>query len=202
MLNLALKLSRRLRVSFWAGVTRLWLRGLGVRYGRGLRCGYPPIIFLNRRASLVLGENVTLSGSTLENAVCQSNSLILAANATGAVLRIGNHSGISCGLIYASKFVEIGNYVNIGADCAIYDTDFHPMDAAQRRTHSLEAAVSSPVIIEDDVWLGARVTVLKGVRIGRGTVVAAGAVVSNDLPPFVLAGGVPARVIKFLPTSS
>ena len=56
----------------------------------------------------------------------------------------------------------------------------------------------APVVIEDNVWLGANVTVLKGVRIGRDSVVAAGSVVTRDLPAGVLAAGVPAKVIKDL----
>lgn len=54
-----------------------------------------------------------------------------------------------------------------------------------------------PVVIEDDVWVGARATILKGVRIGRGAIVAAGAVVTRSIPPYAVAGGVPARILKF-----
>lgn len=53
-----------------------------------------------------------------------------------------------------------------------------------------------PVVIEDDVWVGANVTILKGVRIGRGSVVAAGAVVTKSFPPYSVIGGVPARLLK------
>lgn len=54
----------------------------------------------------------------------------------------------------------------------------------------------APVIIEDDVWCGANVTILKGVTIGRGSVIAAGAVVTRDIPPYSIAGGIPAKVLK------
>lgn len=54
----------------------------------------------------------------------------------------------------------------------------------------------SPVIIEDDVWCGANVTILKGVRIGKGCIVAAGAVVTKSFPPYSIIGGVPAKLIK------
>lgn len=54
-----------------------------------------------------------------------------------------------------------------------------------------------PVVIEEDVWVGARAMILKGVRIGRGAIIAAGAVVTRSVPPYAVAGGVPARVIKF-----
>lgn len=54
----------------------------------------------------------------------------------------------------------------------------------------------APVVIEDDVWCGANVTILKGVTIGRGSVVAAGAVVTKSFPPYSIIGGVPARLLK------
>ena len=54
----------------------------------------------------------------------------------------------------------------------------------------------APVIIEDDVWAGANITILKGVTIGRGCVIAAGAVVNKSMPPYSIIGGVPARVLK------
>ena len=54
----------------------------------------------------------------------------------------------------------------------------------------------APVVIEDDVWCGANVTILKGVTIGRGSIIAAGAVVTKSIPPYSIAGGVPAKVLK------
>jgi acetyltransferase-like isoleucine patch superfamily enzyme len=112
----------------------------------------------------------------------------------GASLKIGDgvflNSGVS---ICAKKSVTIGNNVAIGNYTLVMDTDFHAVD-----DHT-KPGPCAPVVIEDDVWLGARVTVLKGVRIGRGAVVAAGAVVTKDVPPFTLVGGIPAKVIRTLP---
>ncbi|MCO6476121.1 MAG: hypothetical protein J5I94_05830 [Phaeodactylibacter sp.] len=72
------------------------------------------------------------------------------------------------------------------------DGDFHDLNNRQ------EPGRSAPIIIEDDVWLGARSIVLKGVTIGRGAVVAAGAVATRDVPPYTMVGGVPAKVIRRL----
>jgi len=63
--------------------------------------------------------------------------------------------------------------------------------------HTLPGRVSEkPVVIEDDVWIGCRSIILKGVRIGRGAVIAAGSVVTKDIPAGAIAGGVPARVLS------
>jgi acetyltransferase-like isoleucine patch superfamily enzyme len=86
--------------------------------------------------------------------------------------------------------------VLIGANCRIYDTDFHPVDFQERRSGARPK--TAPVAIGNDVWLGAGATVLKGVTIGDRTVVAAGAVVVADLPSDVVAGGVPAKLIRTL----
>jgi acetyltransferase-like isoleucine patch superfamily enzyme len=76
----------------------------------------------------------------------------------------------------------------------VFDTDFHAIDPEVRRTDPFNLAIA-PVEIESDVWLGARSIVLKGVRVGAGSVVAAGAVVTKDVPPGTLVAGVPAKVV-------
>jgi maltose O-acetyltransferase len=88
--------------------------------------------------------------------------------------------------------VCIGSNVFFGPAVQIYTVN-HPLEAAARRTLTEQA---KPVTIEDDVWIGGGAILLPGVTIGKGSVVAAGAVVSKDVPPGVVAGGNPCRVIK------
>jgi maltose O-acetyltransferase len=88
--------------------------------------------------------------------------------------------------------VEIGNRVQMGPHVTIHDNSFHDL---YDRTKLPE---SQPVIIEDDVWLASKCSVLPGVRIGRGAVVAAHALVNRDVEPFTVVGGVPARPIMRL----
>lgn len=95
--------------------------------------------------------------------------------------------------------IEIGNNVLIASD--VYITD-HDHGVANRLSMSVAPAsrilVYSPVVIEDNVWIGQKAMVLKGTRIGFGSIVAAGAVVTKDVAPFSVVGGVPARSIKSL----
>lgn len=100
--------------------------------------------------------------------------------------------------------VVIGNYCSIGPECVFltggehrYDgLSTYPFRVMQGLTEN-ESVTRGPIVLEDDVWLGFRTTVMSGVTIGRGAVVAAGAVVTKDVPPYAIVGGVPAKVIKY-----
>ena len=107
-----------------------------------------------------------------------------------ACLRIGNNTRINGAHISVSQEVIIGNNVRISPYVLIMDDDFHKID-----DHFSDGKKMS-ITIEDNVWIASKATVLKGVRIGEGSVVAAGAVVTKDVPPFSVAAGVPAQIIK------
>ena len=110
----------------------------------------------------------------------------------GASLKVGSNSRINGVHISASHEVVIGQNVRIAPYTVIMDSDYHDVN-----NHFAEGA-KLPIVIEDNVWLALRSTVLKGVTIGRGAVVAAGAVVTKDVPPYTVVAGVPAKVIKKL----
>jgi acetyltransferase-like isoleucine patch superfamily enzyme len=116
-------------------------------------------------------------------------------------LEIGDNVGISwLTSISVGTRVVLGDNVRIAQRCFLAGYPGHPLDAADRAAHlPCTAEQIGDIVLEDDVWLGTGVMVMPGVRIGRGTVVAAGSIVTRDLPPFVVAGGMPARVIRELP---
>lgn len=110
-------------------------------------------------------------------------------------LEIGERAFINYGCsIYASELVRIGPRCKLGTYVIMMDNDFHTVEPERRN----EKPSSAPIVLEENVWLGARVTVLRGVTVGAGSVVGAGAVVTRDIPPRSLAVGVPARVIRKL----
>lgn len=100
--------------------------------------------------------------------------------------------------IICTKSISIGDNVKIGAGCLLMDSNFHSLDYEMRRNSSLDGknAVSSPIIIEDDVFIGARSIICKGVIIGARSIIAAGSVVIKSIPPDCIAGGNPCVVIK------
>jgi maltose O-acetyltransferase len=131
-----------------------------------------------------LGDRVLIDGRTV---------LVELVAHKGAMLTVGQSTYINYGTsISAHDRVSIGRHCQIGNYTLIMDNDYHDM-----RDH-LQLGASKPIEIEDDVWIGARVTVLKGVRIGAGSVIGAGAVVTKDVPPRCFAAGVPAKVVRAL----
>jgi maltose O-acetyltransferase len=113
----------------------------------------------------------------------------------GATLDIGPRALVNFGCsIVAHERIVIGERCLIGPHCLIMDTPFHPLDPERR----LEPPDTAPIEIGENVWLGARVMVMPGVTIGRDAAIAAGSVVTHDVPPRTLAAGVPARVIREL----
>lgn len=109
----------------------------------------------------------------------------------GAVIRIGNGTYLNRGTeIVAASAISIGRDCKIAREVIIMDTDQHPLPNSE--------LVARPVTIEDRVWIGARAIVLKGVTIGHDAVVGAGSVVTRDVPPGAVVGGVPARILRQL----
>lgn len=104
-------------------------------------------------------------------------------------LTIGNHSVINCAVILDARMrLTIGDNVSVSEQVAIYSLQ-HDIDDPDFRT------AGGPVVLSDLVYVGARAIILPGVTVGRGAVVAAGAVVTHDVPDYAVVGGVPARII-------
>lgn len=161
-----------------------------------------PIVCLAEGSSIEIGSGTTLISRAPNTPLGVARPVILRTLRPGARMVIGEHTGLSGATICASISVTIGNRVLMGADVLIADTDFHPVDMVPRRFEPESRAAAAPVVIGDDVFLGARSIILKGVEIGAGTVVGAGAVVTSSLPPGVVAGGVPCRVLRPLAPAS
>ena len=120
--------------------------------------------------------------------------ILIQARDKCARIRIGAHGAFANNItIVARKEIVIGERLLCGDRVAIFDSDFHLVDPEKRwEGHG----ISKPVKIGDNVWLGSNVMILKGVTIGDHAVVAPGSVVTKDVPPRVVVGGVPARIIK------
>jgi acetyltransferase-like isoleucine patch superfamily enzyme len=152
-----------------------------------------PLIRCARGAQLVLHSGVQINTSIASNPVIGRCRSSLSAVAAGARLIVEEDVGASGVCITAAKEVVIGSKTFLGADCLITDTDFHLPDGKGGWRNDA-ASSARPVHIGKGCFLGARCIILKGVTIGDGAVIGAGAVVTRDVPAEHLAIGNPATV--------
>lgn len=154
-------------------------------------------------SSIRIAERVVINSLMHRNTLEARGPNVLKTLAQGARIELGQDSGVTSSTISAAYRIRVGRRVLIGAGTLITDSDHHvvaPHDVSERRHSPFPAPQERhQVLIEDDVFIGARTIVLKGVTIGRGSVIGAGSVVSGDIPPGVIAAGNPCRVIQALP---
>ncbi len=186
------------------GVVRRWLefsgarilRCAGVDFGAGVRALGRPIVDRFPESDITIGDRTVLCSSSRWTALGVSHPLILRTVRSGARIRIGAETGISGGSICAAVSVEIGSRCLLGADVLIVDTDFHAIEPIGRRTNTDWSRIGcAPVHIGDDVFIGARAIILKGVSVGAGAVIGAGSVVTRSVPEGVIVAGNPAIAV-------
>lgn len=176
----------------------LWARIHGIRPDVTWRFrGLPWFRVAGKGSSITIGKRFTACSQIRFNSFGIIQRVIIRTVAPEAKITIGNDVGVSGCTISASKSISIGDRVLIGSGTAIVDQDAHPLDPDDRR-HGVGKIGRAPVVIEDDVFIGARTIVLKGVRIGKGCTIGAGSVVVKSIPPYSIAAGNPAKVIRSL----
>ncbi len=169
----------------------------GIQWGKHWRILGLPIIQRHRLSHITIGNYLELRSSYVSNPLTPSHPVTLATRNANALISIGEHCGFTGAIIIAAEKVSIGNRVILGANAIVVDTDFHPIRAQKRQIDTLDAE-HSPVIIEDDVFVGMNALILKGVHIGQESMVGAGSVVVEDVPARTLVAGNPARVVREL----
>ena len=116
----------------------------------------------------------------------------------------GTYGGIEAFFFGAAdERIEIGNYVSIGPHVTFLAGGEHRLDGVSTYPFlaygagEVEAVSKGSIVVKDDVWIGLGAKILSGVTIGQGAVIAAGAVVVKDVPPYAIVGGVPAKLIRW-----
>ena len=182
-----------------------WLRYARLRFpnltvGRGLNSlGPSPFLYSSLSASIRIGEGCTLVNHTRFNTIGVQKPCSLAAHGSGLLL-IGDRVGLSGVSICSYDRVEIQDDVLIGANTFIFDTDFHSLAFGQRMeeiaTGNFERVGTKPVMIKNGAFVGANCIIGKGVTIGTQSIIAAGSVVTHDVPDGEIWGGNPARLLR------
>ena len=176
------------------------------------------------KKACVDSENLVLfANASCQNTGAQSNVNIgthctfgcLFQALCGGKINVGNNVYIGPNTVLQSKeSITIGNAVIIANNVLIVDNNNHPVDPESRlqmsacddflhdELWSWKYAESKPIVIEDNVWVGRDSRIMKGVTIGKGSIVALGAIVTKDVPPYTIVAGNPARVVKNIQSGS
>lgn len=189
---------RILRKKYYIAFNKCILWSNNIRYGRNILIYNKFYLIKESTSTIEIGDNFVFTSGEAFNPLCRNIRGCICATKS-AHIKIGNNVGISSACIWAINSITIGNNVNIGGDCIILDTDAHNLNWEIRRIEkNNEFAESKPIVIEDDVLIGTKCTILKGVTIGARSVIAAGSIVTKSIPSDCIAGGVPCKIIRKL----
>jgi len=151
---------------------------------------------INRGGTAIIGDNFFCQSGFLADALPRDKMSKFTVCA-GGTLKIGNNVGVTNIVLVCWDKITIGDNVKIGADCIIFDTNFHNIDAETRcTTDKRETIITAPITIKENVFIGTRCIICKGVTIGKNSIVAAGSVVVKDIPENEIWGGNPAYFLK------
>ena len=204
-----LNLPLSLRIKFFSIYNLIVFKLKGIKVGQD--CKIMGFVNIAGSGRIFIGERFTLTSGNHVNPISGNDeaSWLVEQNAK---LTIGNNVGMSSTRVWTHDAVTIGNNVQIGANVLIIDTDTHQLDYRLRRNpddaffsglsnseiwqKKSDGTKSSPVYIEDDVWIGAHSIILKGVTIGARSIIGAGSVVTKSIPADSIAAGNPCKVIR------
>lgn len=180
------------------------LRRRGVSSGRNPVLQGCILIYRAAESRITLGDGVVLNARPRKNTLEARGAVILRTFRPAAEIIIGDDSGLTSCTISAGTRIELGKRVLVGSGVMITDSDHHVVDLTQgRRFAGLPDPLSDrPIKVGDDVFIGARSLILKGVEIGNGSVIGAGSVVSMSIPAGVVAAGNPCKVVRSIRPAS
>ena len=175
------------KITFW---------GNNVTYGK-FRTNGVPYISVAIGGKFRIGENLFINNTINSNPIGSYSRCTFFVD-KGASLIIGKNLGISQSAINCKIRIVIGNNVKIGGGSYIYDSDFHSLDAKLRLSHQSDFSNThkSPILIGNNVFVGAHSIILKGVTIGDNSIVGAGSVVTKNIPTNEIWAGNPAKFIR------
>lgn len=176
-------------------ISHIVLIGNNVSYS-SFRTSGIPYVMVARGGKFNIGKNLAMNNGVKGNPIgCYERCTFFVDR--NAVLTIGDNVGMSQAALICHKSITIGNDVKIGGGVCIYDTDFHSLDAKIRRSKDdLKHRAEKPVVICDNVFVGAKSIILKGVTIGENSIIGAGSIVAKSVPANQIWAGNPAKYVK------
>lgn len=181
---------------------RCWLKLVfNVGMGRGWTFkGIPFIRVGGRQSRIEIGNQFTAISRLKDNSIGVPHRVVIRTVAPSAEILIGDDVGVSGCVICAAESIKIGSRVKIGSGALIIDSDLHSLlpDLEERYREDRECSKGkrAPITIGNDVFIGARSIILKGVTIGDAAIIGAGSVVTKDVPAGAIAAGNPAKIVR------
>lgn len=190
----------RLKIfSFWCSFySKIFLSVNKVKYGKGIKAFGIFKLVRTTESKITIGENCTFRSDFTSNLVGINRKCLISTLRRKAEIIIGDNSGFSGTVIAAAGKITIGNNVLCGANTTITDFDWHGIEPDKRNS----PPDPKSIVISDNVWIGLNTTILKGVTIGKNSVIGAHSLVVKDIPENVIAAGNPCKVIRKLDTSN
>ncbi|WP_413668868.1 DapH/DapD/GlmU-related protein [Mucilaginibacter sp. Mucisp86] len=174
---------------------KFWLNG--VEYHKDFTGYGIPILDINMQGKFSIGKNFWFNSGKY-HAMGGRQQQCYFVVAAGGELSIGDYVGCTSVAFICHDKIKIGNHVKIGINTVIYDTDFHSLYAEARNDipERLDGLRTKPVIIKDGAFIGGHTTILKGVTIGKNSIVGAGSVVFQSIPDEQIWAGNPAVYVR------
>lgn len=182
----------------WTMINKISFAMNGIRYGKNLSVrGKVYTIFHSDKASITIGDNVTINASRISNPIGTGDGTYFQMVGEGKII-IGNNCGISNSAFTCANSIILEDNVLLGSGCKIYDTDFHALQYSERIKGNYRGAPirTKEIIIKEGAFVGAGSYILKGVTVGRHSIIGAGSVLTKNVPDNEIWAGNPARFIR------
>ncbi len=173
-----------------------WYKSQGMELSYSTLFNKKPMVLKVKGARIKIGSNTMINSNNSKYHLNMHSPCKLMADREGAVIEIGNNSRIHGTCIHAYKSITIGSNCLIAANTQIIDGNGHALSFPDVANRINTTDYGNPIVIEDNVWIGANCIILGGTRIGHGTVISAGSVVKGDIAPMSIYGGNPAQLLK------
>ena len=166
---------------------------MGIKVGKGCQFYGMPVTIMQPGSRISIGSNCDFRNFSPSSPMLLNHRCVLFTLTPDAEIHIGNSCGLSGVAIGCKKKITIGNNVLVGKNTEIMDSDWHPVNSIDKYNGDIS---DKAVFIEDNVFIGMNCIILKGVHIGRNSVVGAGSIVTKSLPANMICAGSPCRPIK------
>lgn len=198
-IRLYLKIRNSLHYRFYMWYNPYKYRSCGITVGKNPRFIGSTYISIEDGSSCSIGDNVEISSGHCYNPLTRNLKTCIYVSNHGKLI-IGSNVGISSCCLRIRSRLSIGCNVKMGGGTVILDSNAHSINYLNRRDNAKDSIdrIDAPIVIEDDVLIGAYCMILKGVTIGARSVIGAHSVVTHDIPPDCIAAGNPCKVIRKL----